>query len=157
MTSFSMHYTLKPLLKQMPTYLRNSAILRNYSQNYRVTPLLFGISLVASLFFPVGLSFYLWQLENFNKKDENEFDVKINSTCGDTALRYHYVSFLCSSAIGLTSGAFLGQLFEMRFVKLNLSNFIWQKTQPIKTLLRIILTLILSCLFLSPYFIISFH
>jgi hypothetical protein len=37
----------------------------------------------------------------------------------------HNIGFLQSGVIGLTGGAFMGQLFEMKYVKINLSYSLW--------------------------------
>jgi len=61
-------------------------------------------------------------------------------------------NFVDSGVIGLSSGAILGHLFEMKFVKANLSYSLWNKTSATKTIIRILIPLILFVLFNNPLF-----
>jgi hypothetical protein len=45
--------------------------------------------------------------------------------------------FLHSGVIGFTGGAVLGHLFEMRFMQINLSYSLWNRTSIPQTLMRI--------------------
>lgn len=55
----------------------------------------------------------------------------------------------CGS-VGIMAGAFFGQLVEMKYVKVNLSNDNWQKTSIPKTILRIVLTAVMLVFFFVP-------
>jgi hypothetical protein len=63
--------------------------------------------------------------------------------------------FLHSGVIGFTGGAILGQLFEMRFVKINLSYSLWNRTTIPMTLIRIFLQLLAYLVFAIPYSLLS--
>jgi hypothetical protein len=63
--------------------------------------------------------------------------------------------FLHSGVIGFTGGAILGQLFEMRYVKINLSYSLWNRTSIPLTLIRIALQLLAYLFFALPYALMS--
>lgn len=60
-----------------------------------------------------------------------------------------------SGVIGMTAGAILGHLFEMRFINLNLSYVGWNKTNLLYTILRILITAIFIALFSTPHLLIK--
>jgi hypothetical protein len=72
----------------------------------------------------------------------------------ETTAKYN-TGFLHSGIIGFTGGSFLGQLFEMKYVKINLSYSLWNQTSITQTLVRIIISGALYGLFSAPYFLVS--
>jgi hypothetical protein len=51
----------------------------------------------------------------------------------------------------MAGGAVLGQLFEMKYISLNLSQELWHKTHIAKTIIRTLLTIIIYGVILIPY------
>lgn len=72
----------------------------------------------------------------------------------ETTSRYN-LAFQQSGVIGFTSGSILGHLFEMKFVKINLSYSLWNQTAIFPTVLRIFASLVFYLLFSLPYFLVS--
>jgi hypothetical protein len=68
---------------------------------------------------------------------------------------FYNEGFLHSGVIGFTGGAILGQLFEMRYVKINLSYSLWNRTSITLTLIRIALQLLAYIFFAIPYALMS--
>ena len=68
---------------------------------------------------------------------------------------YYNTSLFHSAIIAMTAGSIIGQLFEMKFLNLNLSYSLWMKTNPLITGLRIVISLIAYGIFSLPYFLIS--
>jgi hypothetical protein len=71
-----------------------------------------------------------------------------------TTAKYN-IGFLHSGIIGFTGGSFLGQLFEMKYVKINLSYSLWNQTSITLTVIRIIISGMVYGIFSAPYFLIS--
>lgn len=52
----------------------------------------------------------------------------------------------------MAGGAVIGQMFEMKFINLNLSQELWHKTHIVQTIIRTLLTILIYGIIMIPYY-----
>ena len=119
----------------------------------------FSISIIA----PILIALYVMKaasLYEVDQKLEKEINERIKYFCInnleniETTLK-HNLCFLQSGIIGFAGGSILGQLFEMKFVKINLSYSLWNQTTTLKTICRLILSAFFYLMTSLPYFLVK--
>ncbi len=107
------------------------------------------------MFLPILLAYAIRKINSKYSVDQ-EIDQRLRVYCPTMENFYTYAffnkNFVDSGVIGFSSGALLGHLFEMKYVKANLSYSMWNKTSATKTIIRILITLIIFVLFNNPIF-----
>lgn len=108
---------------------------------------------------PLLLANGLWIIQKSSEVLIVNQDHRLKQFCGDSEYLYttakHNASLLHSGIIGLTGGSIFGQLFEMKFINLNLSYSLWAQTSIAVTAIRVAISLALYVVCALPFFFVS--
>ena len=152
------HYKIKPIFLALPELLYTD----QGGSKYNVTPMSYLKTLTIGFIMPMILAGFV-MLMNSDRAfyHSNEWRYRqTNAGCVPEELvdynMLHYLHFTRGGIIALACGSFLGQQFEYRvFVNtgvMNTSAWLWYRTSPVKTVLRILLTTALLSTSLMPMF-----
>lgn len=117
------------------------------SNTYNIPVFLFIMTAVLFVFVPLAVAYTIWIYKTSTADVQSvEIDQRLRAFCSNITNLYtdamYNKQFMQSGVIGMTGGSILGQLFEMRFINLNLAHYGWNKTDPVKTAIRIVLSII---------------
>jgi hypothetical protein len=108
---------------------------------------LIALALLVTIILPIAISTSIYLLvseKSTSDTNQEAINHRIKMFCPGTPDNFFTAAlynegFLHSGVIGFTGGSILGQLFEMRYVKINLSYSLWNRTSIPLTLTRIAL------------------
>lgn len=143
-----LHYFVKPLIKHFPSWARDKYGIQKQKGIFEISNALIILAFLVTIVLPitVSTSIYLLVSSNSSSFDSNKEAIihRMKMFCPNATENFFTTALyneglLHSGVIGFTGGAILGQLFEMRFVKINLSYSLWNRTSIPLTLVRILL------------------
>eukprot|EP00347_Sterkiella_histriomuscorum_P014189 403361826 len=155
----TLHFIVKPQLKRLPKKLRNSSQITGNKSTFDINVILLLLSILLFIVLPIGLAFGIWHYSKDINLNSANWDQRLKVFCEEnpfieTASKFNK-QFTQSGTIGLAAGAILGQLFEMKFINLNLSYQGWNKTDLFTTVIRTLITGVMYGIFGCLYFIVN--
>ena len=142
-----MHFTLKQRFKSFPNFIQDGYGFDKTKGTFNVPSKHFFLTFFLLFLTPAVVSFMIW---HYASKDGNylnaDIDIRLRRFCLDQINFYtdalYNRGLLTSGVIGFAGGSVLGQMFEMKFIKVNLSSTLWNRTSITKTVIRITISLI---------------